>query len=208
MSVAFVKFHLSRSRRVNYDFCHQLSAAETSFSRQDQQQCYARVRFSTVIDIGSASFKYDMRRLNEILEFPKAWYRRTLVRRLFLGELKTTKFESVDDQEPKVSSSIPAPGVSTSGRRNSVAPDSKGWIGKNNGAFMGKRWWFFAVHFKALEVHMNMGNVMGNVEWNSKDFRSEGRLSIGSTGHKKPLLFFGFELFKIGGQSWVCGRFH
>ena len=52
------------------------------------------VRFSTVIDIGSASFKYDMRRLSEILAFPKAWYRRTLVRRLFLGEFKTTSFHS------------------------------------------------------------------------------------------------------------------
>ena len=37
-------------------------------------------------DIGSASFKYDMRRLSEILALPKAWYRRSLARRLFLGE--------------------------------------------------------------------------------------------------------------------------
>ena len=35
-----------------------------------------------------------MRRLSEILAFPKAWYRRTLVRRLFLGEFKTTSFHS------------------------------------------------------------------------------------------------------------------
>lgn len=40
-----------------------------------------------IIDIGSASFKYDMRRLTEILAFPKAWYRRTIVRRLFLGDV-------------------------------------------------------------------------------------------------------------------------
>jgi len=37
-------------------------------------------------DIGSASFKYDMRRLLEILALPKAWYRRSLARRMFLGE--------------------------------------------------------------------------------------------------------------------------
>lgn len=40
-----------------------------------------------VVDIGSASFKYDMRRLTEILAFPKAWYRRSIIRRLFLGDL-------------------------------------------------------------------------------------------------------------------------
>merc|ERR1719422_740569 len=50
----------------------------------------ASIRFSTIVDIGKATFSYDMRRLTEILAFPKAWYRRTLVRRLFLGELKTT----------------------------------------------------------------------------------------------------------------------
>lgn len=46
------------------------------------------------MDIGSASFKYDMRRLTEILAFPKAWYRRSIVRRLFLGELNiSTMYE-------------------------------------------------------------------------------------------------------------------
>uniref|UniRef100_A0A1A9WZJ0 FSA_C domain-containing protein n=1 Tax=Glossina brevipalpis TaxID=37001 RepID=A0A1A9WZJ0_9MUSC len=39
-------------------------------------QSRAVMRFSTIIDIGSASFKYGMRRLTEILAFPKAWYRR------------------------------------------------------------------------------------------------------------------------------------
>lgn len=43
--------------------------------------------YIAIIDIGSASFKYDMRRLTEILAFPKAWYRRTIVRRLFLGDV-------------------------------------------------------------------------------------------------------------------------
>jgi len=41
---------------------------------------------SAVCDIGTASFKYDMRRLLEILALPKAWYRRSLARRMFLGE--------------------------------------------------------------------------------------------------------------------------
>ncbi len=45
--------------------------------------------FEAICDIGSASFKYDMRRLTEILALPKAWYRRTLARRLFLGEEMT-----------------------------------------------------------------------------------------------------------------------
>jgi hypothetical protein len=47
------------------------------------------------VDIGSASFKYDMRRLTEILAFPRAWYRRSIVRRLFLGDLTRTVPSSV-----------------------------------------------------------------------------------------------------------------
>ena len=31
-----------------------------------------------------------MRRLTEILAFPKAWYRRSIVRRLFLGDLSSS----------------------------------------------------------------------------------------------------------------------
>lgn len=46
--------------------------------------CY--IFSSAVCDIGSASFKYDMRRLSEILAFPRAWYRRSIARRLFLGD--------------------------------------------------------------------------------------------------------------------------
>lgn len=48
-----------------------------------------------IVDIGSASFKYDMRRLTEILAFPRAWYRRSIVRRLFLGDLTRTVPNSV-----------------------------------------------------------------------------------------------------------------
>ena len=37
-------------------------------------------------DIGSAAFNYDMRRLTEILDVPKAWYKRSLMQRLLLGK--------------------------------------------------------------------------------------------------------------------------
>ena len=71
--VAFVKFHLSRSRKLTYE------GPVLDRSRLDQSKHNnlgnACVRFSTIINIGSASFKYDMRRLTEILVFPRAWYR-------------------------------------------------------------------------------------------------------------------------------------
>lgn len=41
-----------------------------------------------------------MRRLTEILAFPKAWYRRSIVRRLFLGDLSLGTAHSEGDGSP------------------------------------------------------------------------------------------------------------
>uniref|UniRef100_A0A915K7L7 Fragile site-associated protein C-terminal domain-containing protein n=1 Tax=Romanomermis culicivorax TaxID=13658 RepID=A0A915K7L7_ROMCU len=45
------------------------------------------VRFSLLVDVGDAKFKHDIRHLNEVLCFVKAWYRNAIFRRLFLGEV-------------------------------------------------------------------------------------------------------------------------
>ena len=77
-----------------------------------------------IIDIGSASFKYDMRRLTEILAFPKAWYRRSIVRRLFLGDLSISATYS-EGEESSASSLedehllLAAPSVGRSGMSDS-----------------------------------------------------------------------------------------
>ena len=42
--------------------------------------------FSGICDFGSATFTYDMRRLQEIMDFPKCWHKRGLFSRLFLGK--------------------------------------------------------------------------------------------------------------------------
>ena len=41
---------------------------------------------SGICDFGSATFTYDMRRLQEIMDFPKCWRKRGLFSRLFLGK--------------------------------------------------------------------------------------------------------------------------
>lgn len=78
LNLEFVNLNISRSRRLEFK-------SEKSRS----EKCNV-VRFSTVCEIGTAAFKYDMRRLSEILSFPKAWYRRNLARRLFLGDESLT----------------------------------------------------------------------------------------------------------------------
>ncbi|XP_027856720.1 bridge-like lipid transfer protein family member 1 isoform X7 [Xiphophorus couchianus] len=80
INLEFVKVSLSRMRR---------TGAPTfieSFVSKGGKMDTTLINISAVCDIGSASFKYDMRRLSEILAFPRAWYRRSIARRLFLGD--------------------------------------------------------------------------------------------------------------------------
>ncbi|XP_053559592.1 bridge-like lipid transfer protein family member 1 isoform X3 [Bombina bombina] len=82
INLEFVKVSLSRMRRSGgASFFESVSANKTA-NKMDT----TLINISAVCDIGSASFKYDMRRLSEILAFPRAWYRRSIARRLFLGD--------------------------------------------------------------------------------------------------------------------------
>ncbi|KAK3100226.1 hypothetical protein FSP39_016558 [Pinctada imbricata] len=78
LNVEFVKLNISRSRKLEMKMTE--SGVKEPLTKSNV------VRFSTICDIGSAAFKYDMRRLSEILTFPKAWYNRNLARRMFLGD--------------------------------------------------------------------------------------------------------------------------
>ncbi|KAG7279197.1 hypothetical protein CRUP_024398 [Coryphaenoides rupestris] len=81
INLEFVKVSLSRMRRTGGPTFIE-SFIPTKCGKMDT----TLINISAVCDIGSASFKYDMRRLSEILAFPRAWYRRSIARRLFLGD--------------------------------------------------------------------------------------------------------------------------
>ena len=233
VNVAFVNFHLSRTRKVTV--VHVTSPPGKLPKQSSDTQGKANIRFSTIVDIGKAAFSYDMRRLTEILAFPKAWYRRTLVRRLFLGELKTHSdihpvpgdLESpAADLHPE---GFPLPKDSPMtqhagfpGRKGSVVstPTTKRSVAgiltdprrrsksASPGVATAQSWEtlvLFGIKFKELEVGMNMGNVMGNVLWVSKDFTSEGRLSIGSTGHKNMFIGLGLKGSSLEAKGGIIG---
>ncbi|ESO89448.1 hypothetical protein LOTGIDRAFT_234295 [Lottia gigantea] len=97
LNVEFIKVNISRSRKMDYRSGDNITV--TSKTPDPQQKCNM-VRFSAVCDIGAASFKYDMRRLSEILSLPKAWYRRNLARRLFLGDDSFGQTPGDDPDDP------------------------------------------------------------------------------------------------------------
>lgn len=192
VNVEFVKFNLSRSRKVTLGPRSNEVGGTASRNGRDSagDPAKAVVRFSTLIDIGSASFKYDMRRLPEILAFPKAWYRRTIVRHLFLGDLSKS--------DPVGPDLLPPSGrdlwAELQPAQTGLSPTSA-W----------ETLVVFGVNFTRLNVHMNMGNVMGNVSWLTKDFKAEGRLSIGSTGHKNMYIGVGLEGSGLDAKGGIVG---
>ncbi|XP_059485480.1 bridge-like lipid transfer protein family member 1 isoform X2 [Neocloeon triangulifer] len=247
INVEFVKFHLSRSRKLNFSAPMPdpgIKATLGSTKLGDHSQ--AVIRFSTIVDIGSASFKYDMRRLTEILAFPKAWYRRSIVRRLFLGDLSMSAMYNEGDDSPPSSFDEEAPsglkttpnfeaGASRSApveqspllMREKLRLSLESEIPKNfrlhaageqptpsssstspsdlKGGSAWETLVLFAVNFTKLNVHMNMGNVMGNVTWQTKDFKSEGRLSIGSNGHKNMYIGVGLGGSSLDAKGGIVG---
>lgn len=242
INVEFVKFHLTRARKINF---------ETNFKKSSEQR--AIVRFSTIVDIGSASFKYDMRRLTEILAFPNAWYRRRIVRRLFLGDI-STKMKTNPTNEPETPTTpnqnesnknqtvidkpvrkdlrldINPDNISQNSKLHSEKSsfDSSTSLSESNQITSWETLVLFAFNFTKLNVQMNMGNVMGNVVcvayccyekssafqlkfncklqiWLTKAFRSDGRLSIGSTGRKNMYIGFGLGGSTLDAKGGIVG---
>ena len=76
--------------------------------------------FVAICDIGSASFKYDMRRLSEILMFPKAWYSRSLARRVFLGEEKSADYFNESSESDNLTDTLNSSGSTTAANGHGV----------------------------------------------------------------------------------------
>lgn len=223
--VEFVKFHITRSRKLNF---------ESNLPRKsiDQSSSRAKIRFNSIIDIGTASFKYDMRRLTEILAFPKAWYRRSIIRRLFLGDLSVQQTNLNDEdvelnlnsnlnrspnekspllltkQKMKLNLENEIKGSSTGAKPKGKFSSPEAVAVSPTGTNQYSSWEtivIFAINFTKLNVQMNMGNVMGNCLWLSKAFRSDGKLSIGSSGHKDLYIGLGLGSSSLESKGGIVG---
>ncbi|XP_041357043.1 transmembrane protein KIAA1109-like isoform X2 [Gigantopelta aegis] len=275
LNVEFIRVNICRSRKMEIRM-------ESSMSKSESNIRSNMVHFSAICDIGTASFKYDMRRLSEILALPKAWYRRNLARRLFLGDdsfalggedldrvsccsspgasserpifmsqnsisspslnmigetlhwverkrhhrrvssgdkVKLTQISSdfkheIDQKSNKKGVQVPVetgpppesaahPAPSKPGLRSRAKhTGSETTRDRNTSSIQGhSATWetlvLFAVNLSRLDVDINMSNVMGNTVWNTKDIKTQGRLSIDSSGHKNLKITAG-----LGGSSF------
>jgi hypothetical protein len=135
-----------------------------------------RIQLSVIAQISKGQFEYDIRRFSEILTFPKIWYNRTLARRLFLGD-------------ENLSTNLPSSSLTTR-----PVPSSTTTTTTANKQLRKEACVLLAIQLKELHISMRMSNVMGKVEWNTKDVSSTGRLTLTSEG--KKTLFFSLGLQK------------
>uniref|UniRef100_A0A158R4Y4 FSA_C domain-containing protein n=1 Tax=Syphacia muris TaxID=451379 RepID=A0A158R4Y4_9BILA len=119
-----------------------------------------KVQFVLTANIGSANFNYDMRRLAELISFPKPWYRKTIMRRLFFGE---HSFKNVEHSPSTASCALPVscPG---SAPPPSPVPISKTVLSEPDK----KKDWsakvLFALEWKEFDISAQMANTMGNTK--------------------------------------------
>ncbi|XP_071951549.1 bridge-like lipid transfer protein family member 1 isoform X2 [Antedon mediterranea] len=132
VKVEFIRVNLSRKRRayvlptssdvtdstspaVVTENLRSTSPAPSHLSRTSTSSgSPSSIKFSILCDIGSASLNYDIRRLTEVLAFPKAWYRKSIARQLFFGKESTTQLptkqpsecDSSDSSSPKLGGSL------------------------------------------------------------------------------------------------------
>ncbi|BFZ14882.1 hypothetical protein BsWGS_17921 [Bradybaena similaris] len=283
LNVEFIRVNISRTRKLE---CYNESGEASVMP--DQQTRSNVVRFSAICDIGTASFKYDMRRLSEILSLPKAWYRRTLARRLFLGDESVNPNRGDEADSPSsptnqiplhpgflsqnsmshpslnvISAPLPLKkhhrrGSSGDKVRIQLSPEFKSEIASRRGvsAFhqtpaeqisrestihrkksrnlsspdmprhrhsiagltaasaspaatsVSSSWEtlvLFAVNLTQLNLEVNMANVMGNTEWCTKAVKTQGRLSINSSGHKNLNIEAGFGKSSFESKGGIVG---
>ncbi|XP_059164299.1 bridge-like lipid transfer protein family member 1 [Physella acuta] len=290
LNVEFIRVNISRTRKLE-----RYNELSENPAKGEQQMRSNVVRLSAICDIGTASFKYDMRRLSEILSLPKAWYRRTLARRLFLGDesINLTAGEEPDSlnmlpgekplhpllssqnsvSHPSLSVLNPLTPLKKHHRRGSsgdkiriqLSPDFKTEIATRRGRNLSRSHhphgdlpsressghrkksrtisspdmparhrhsiaggimsntsltspsstpnvsssWetlvLFVVNLAQLNLEVNMANVMGNTEWKTKALKTQGRLSINSSGHKNLNIDAGFGKSVFESKGGVVG---
>ncbi|MCP9260407.1 DNA mismatch repair protein Msh6 [Dirofilaria immitis] len=125
-----------------------------SRSKNSRLESDNKVQFVLTANIGSANFNYDMRRLAELISFPKPWYRHAIVRRLFIGD-HSVKIPTYNTETSRMMSQAPSKilsnKLSSIGARN---PKEKEWSAV---VICGIEW-------KELNISAQMANTMGNTK--------------------------------------------
>ncbi|VDN01800.1 unnamed protein product [Thelazia callipaeda] len=153
-----------------------------SRSKNNRFESDNKVQFVLTANVGSANFIYDMRRLAELISFPKPWYRRTIVHRLFFGG------HSVKTPTPNANSLIVMNQASSKSVSHQI-PSSQGNLKK-------KEWSaavICGVEWKELNISAQMANTMGNTKLIVQQGDLRGYCQLNSKHDRAVSINFGLK---------------
>ncbi|VDK28662.1 unnamed protein product [Gongylonema pulchrum] len=133
-------------------------------------------------NVGSANFNYDMRRLAELISFPKPWYRRTIVRRLFFGD-PSVKTPIYDIEESPVMSRVSPRPASAEYLSTQEVSKKKEWSAAV----------IFGVEWKELNISAQMANTMGNTQLLVREGILRGYCQLNSKQDRAISVNFGLK---------------
>jgi hypothetical protein len=157
-----------------------------------------KVKLIIVSNVGKADFNYDMRRLAELVSFPKPWFRKKLMRRVFFGEQSIVRKGSVSTTHsaPAFSHNLTIP--STSARLTSQSPQPSTsvttrseWAAEVN----------FSMTWEDLNIKAQMSNVMGNCLWFVRKGLIQAHLQLDSFRQKTVALGFKLDSSALSAQG-------
>jgi hypothetical protein len=204
--VGYIKFNISRTRRI--------IGVNSSLKNEpvaDGVNMYNDVKMSVLADIGRSSFTYDMRNIKEVFVFPKYWYRRSLARRLFLGEEapmqshQTTNDSTRNYDEPTTPfTPIYQPDDTRRFNHSNQVSIESNDTSSHGDASHWQTLVLLSINLTELEIKMNVGNIMGHVSWLTRNARSLSKISISSFGPRRMQYSFvldGSKLIADGGSN-------
>ncbi|KAI1727267.1 hypothetical protein Ddc_04564 [Ditylenchus destructor] len=158
-----------------------------------------KVQLVIVSNVGAANFNYDMRRLSELLTFPKPWYRKQLIRRLFFGDQSVAATNAATNLQRFNSSSTSAyqsPHNRHSSKAGSISGHQIAQKGRNIGSThqMNPTSWaasvIFSMQWRELNVNAQMSNTMGNTQWLARQGILRGHVQLDSRRNRDVALSF------------------
>ncbi|KAI1727949.1 hypothetical protein DdX_00092 [Ditylenchus destructor] len=158
-----------------------------------------KVQLVIVSNVGAANFNYDMRRLSELLTFPKPWYRKQLIRRLFFGDQSVAATNAAANLQRFNSSSTSAyqsPHNRHSSKAGSISGHQITQKGRNIGSAhqINPTSWaasvIFSMQWRELNVNAQMSNTMGNTQWLARQGILRGHVQLDSRRNRDVALSF------------------
>ncbi|VDN07640.1 unnamed protein product [Thelazia callipaeda] len=137
------------------------------------------VKIASIIDIGQATFTYDMRKLSELIAFPRPWYRKAIAQRLLLGRNQSTKAASTTH------SSSSRPGTKTKNKLVLEASVKVKWEAFNAKIQMSSAmafWYKFQLH-PSVERKLNIHFALGLMTHEASGGAISGTLRMTNTAY-------------------------